>query len=77
MLDEIAAVNELKFQIAISIRVGETLVDGNGRLRRAAFEACERYLRRRVPGPAKLSSTPAQATPTSIVSIRFTVFLYR
>ena len=50
MLDEIAAEDELKFQIAIGIGVRETLVDGNGRLRRAAFEARERHVRRRVRG---------------------------
>jgi len=46
VLDEIATVNELKFQIAIRIGVRETLVDGRGRLRRAAIQTRERHVRR-------------------------------
>jgi hypothetical protein len=41
VLDEIATEDELKFQIAVSISVRETLVDGHRRLGRAAFEARE------------------------------------
>ena len=47
VLDQIAAEDELKLQIAVGIGVRETLVDGDGRLRRAAVEPRERHVRRR------------------------------
>src|SRR5215467_5595377 len=48
VLDEIAAVDELKLEVAIGIDVGKARVDGSRRLGRAAFEARERYVRRRL-----------------------------
>src|SRR5262245_9021407 len=46
VLDEIAAVDELKFQIPIGIGVREALVDRRGRSRGAAVQARERDVRR-------------------------------
>ena len=47
MLDEIATEDELNFQIAVGIGIGEALIDSHGCLWRAAIEARQRHLRRR------------------------------
>jgi hypothetical protein len=48
VLDEIAAVHELKFQIAVGIGVRETLVDGHRSGGGAAVEPRKRHVRRRL-----------------------------
>ena len=48
MLDEIAAEDELNLEIAVGIGVREALVDSGRCLRRAAIEAGQRHVRRRV-----------------------------
>jgi len=44
VLDQIAAVDELQLEISIRVDVGEALVHGDGRLRRAAVESRERHV---------------------------------
>ena len=46
MFDEIAAVDELKFEIAIGKGIREALIDGGRCLRRAAIEARQRHVGR-------------------------------
>src|ERR1700759_3614279 len=56
MLDEVAAVHELNFQIAIGKRIGEALVHGYRGLRRSAVsETRERHVGRGVRRPGKTS----------------------
>jgi hypothetical protein len=60
MLDQIAAVDELKFQVAVGIGVREALIDRRRRLRRAAIEPRERHVGRRQRWGLQTECTGAQ-----------------
>src|SRR5690242_15426754 len=61
--DEIAAIDELKLQIAVRERVREALVDGGRRLRRTAIEPRQRHLRR--SPHRRVETKQADAEPSS------------